>query len=216
MAQKVLRDSDRLKQDSSDDSLFYSQPRFVHHLDEAFRARLTGLYREQISCDSVILDLMSSWVSHLPTDIKYKKVIGHGLNKIELEKNKCLDKYWVQDLNLDQKLPLEDSSIDVCLMVAAWQYLQQPEELAEELKRVIKKQGKLIISFSNRAFWTKAPRVWTNGTYLDHINYISAVLLAQGWPAPESIAEETTLKSVFGFLPLKGDPFFSVIATNST
>ena len=29
---------------------------------------------------------MSSWNSHLPEEIKYRKVIGHGLNKEELEK----------------------------------------------------------------------------------------------------------------------------------
>ena len=33
---------------------------------------------------------MSSWDSYLPKGKKYKKVIGHGLNKQELEKNKIL------------------------------------------------------------------------------------------------------------------------------
>ena len=83
----VLTDHQRMKEDNSNDSLFYAQPRFVYHLDGRFRSRLTDLYRERISADSVILDLMSSWVSHLPENIKYKRVLGHGLNSLELEKN---------------------------------------------------------------------------------------------------------------------------------
>ena len=148
MVKKVLSDYQRCKEDSTDDLYFYTQPRLVHHLDESFRLRLTKLYSELIDSDSIILDLMSSWVSHLPSNKKYKKVIGHGLNKIELENNSRLDSYWIQNLNSDRKIPLEDSSIDVCLMVAAWQYLQYPEEIALELKRVIRPSGQLIISFS--------------------------------------------------------------------
>ena len=95
----ILEDHERIKQDSNDDSLFYAQPRFVHHLDEPFRNRLTNLYRDKIPKGSVLLDLMSSWVSHLPNDIKYKRIVGHGLNQIELERNIRLDSYWVQNFN---------------------------------------------------------------------------------------------------------------------
>ncbi|KAK7395781.1 hypothetical protein VNO78_16351 [Psophocarpus tetragonolobus] len=57
---------------------FYSYPRFVTHVDDGFNATLTNLYRERLRPEMEILDLMSSWVSHLPTDVKYKKVVGHG------------------------------------------------------------------------------------------------------------------------------------------
>ena len=87
MAVLVLSDDQRRKWDSSDDALFYSQPRFVQHLDEAFRQRLTALYRERLPADAVVLDLMSSWVSHLPEEITYRSVIGHGLNAEELQRN---------------------------------------------------------------------------------------------------------------------------------
>ncbi len=213
MIEKILTDFQRTKQDNNDDSLFYAQPRFVHHLDEGFRTRLTKFYKQLIPCESVVLDLMSSWVSHLPEDVVYKRVIGHGLNQIELEKNNRLDSFWVQDLNRAQKLPLEDSSVDFCLMVAAWQYLQQPEELAAELRRVIVPNGKLIVSFSNRAFWDKAPRIWIEGSDMDHINYIKAVLVSQGWSDIEYIAEDMGRTGIFKFIVKNSDPFFSVIAT---
>ena len=214
MVKKVLNDYQRSKEDFNDDSYFYAQPRFVHHLDESFRFRLTELYSELISSDSIVLDLMSSWVSHLPNKIKYKRIIGHGLNKIELEKNERLDSFWVQNLNSDQNLPLKDSSIDVCLMVAAWQYLQYPEVIASEIKRVVRPKGLLIVSFSNRAFWSKAPKIWTEGNDIDHINYVSSILMSQGWEKPKSISEETFSRGIFRSFGLKGDPFFSIIATN--
>ncbi len=214
MFTEVLKSEQRIKDDNSEDSLFYLEPRFVNHLDEAFRNRLTKLYEERINRNAVVLDLMSSWVSHLPPGIRYKKVIGHGLNRIELESNKRLDCFWTQDFNSDQKIPLDDSSVDICLMVAAWQYLQYPEKLAFNLKRVVKHNGKLIVSFSNRAFWSKAPRVWTQGSDVDHINYIKSVLIAQGWSNLEYIAEKTKKSGVFSYLNIPGDPFFSVLASN--
>ena len=95
----VLEDSQRFKLDSSDDAIFYNEPRFVHHLDVGFRARLTTLYRERIPPCAQVLDLMSSWVSDLPEDVSYDKVIGHGLNGDELKANPRLDQHWVQNLN---------------------------------------------------------------------------------------------------------------------
>ena len=214
MVKKLLSEFDRVKQDSSDDSLFYLEPRLVYHLDINFRARLTQLYRDKLNTDYTVLDLMSSWVSHLPSEILYKQVIGHGLNELELMKNERLDRFWVQDLNKSQKLPLADNYLDACLMVAAWQYLQYPEELAHELRRVIKPGGKLIVSFSNRAFWAKAPRIWSEGSDTDHIKYVSNVLDMQGWSSVEHIIEKTSNKFPFSLLKPQGDPFFSVIAIN--
>lgn len=83
----VLEESQRRKWDGSDDVLFYAEPRLVHHLDQAFRTRLTALYTERIPKNAVVLDLMSSWVSHLPEDKALERVIGHGLNEKELAAN---------------------------------------------------------------------------------------------------------------------------------
>jgi SAM-dependent methyltransferase len=212
MAVSVLSEQDRWKQDRSDDALFYAEPRFVHHLDGAFRARLTALYRERIPAGAVVLDLMSSWVSHLPEDLKTKEVIGHGLNARELEDNPRLDRHWLQNLNLDQRLPLETGSVDAALIVAGWQYLQQPEEVATELLRVVRPGGQLIVAFSNRMFAQKAPRIWTDGGDRDHLAVVARVLVAQGWPVPQLIAEATPAQGPLGWLGGKGDPFFAVIA----
>ena len=212
MVVQVLSDNERYKLDGSDDALFYSDPRFVQHLDEAFRDRLTRLYRERIPSCAVVLDLMSSWVSHLPDDQRYEQVIGHGLNAQELQANPRFDRHWVQNLNTNQTLPLEDDSVDYTLIVAGWQYLQQPEAVAAELLRITRPKGQVICAFSNRMFFTKAPQIWTDGDDGDHLRYVAEVLMAQGWSTPELIAEETQRPGPLGWIGGKGDPFFAVIA----
>ena len=208
----VLNEADRYKLDRSDDALFYAEPRFVQHLDASFRARLTSLYLERIPPCAVVLDLMSSWVSHLPEGIAYQEVIGHGLNAEELKANQRLDRHWVQNLNVDQQLPLANDSVDVALIVAGWQYLQQPEAVAAELLRVVRPRGEVIVAFSNRMFFQKAPQIWTDGGDRDHLAYVGQVLMAQGWGRPELVAEETAAPGALGWLGQKGDPFLAVIA----
>jgi SAM-dependent methyltransferase len=210
----VLEESQRRKWDSADDLLFYAEPRFVHHLDQAFRARLSQLYAERIPQGAVVLDLMSSWVSHLPDTGRYERVVGHGLNEKELAANPRLDSYWLQNLNLNQELPLPDDLVDATLIVAGWQYLQYPEAIAAELLRVTKPGGQVIVAFSNRMFFTKAPLIWTDSSDQEHLRYVAEVLTAQGWGEPELISETTRAAGVMGLLGQNGDPFFAVISRN--
>ncbi len=57
-----------------------------------------------------ILDLMSSWVSHLPPEVGYRRVVGLGMNEEELRRNPRLDEYVVQNLNREPELPLGTGS----------------------------------------------------------------------------------------------------------
>ncbi len=210
-----LSSFDRAKIDTSDDGLFYEKPRYVNHLSTSFRNRLTNLYSEYLCNHYVILDLMSSWVSHLPTNNKYKKVIGHGMNKSELSANNRLDTFWLQNFNKNQNMPIEDSSIDAGLIVAGWQYLQYPENISLELSRIIKSESLLIISFTNRAFWTKSPNIWTNSSEGKRVEYVQSVLSDNGWKVDQVIKEKTYDKKLFGLYSSESDPFFSVIAKNN-
>tara|TARA_B100000579_G_scaffold413560_1_gene406320 strand:- start:483 stop:1133 length:651 start_codon:yes stop_codon:yes gene_type:complete len=210
-----LSNNDRQKIDIADDQIFYQQPRYVNHLSHSFRNRLTKLYSDYLLSHYIILDLMSSWVSHLPSKIKYKKIIGHGMNEAELNSNERLDSFWVQNLNKTQNMPIEDSSIDVGLIVAGWQYLQYPEKVSLELSRIIKSDALLIISFTNRAFWTKSPNIWTYSSEEKRIEYISSVLNANGWRIEKIFNEKTIDRKLFGIYSAESDPFFSVIARNN-
>ena len=184
---EVLNNYQRKKLDESNDEIFYSDPKFVYHLDANFRQYLSNFYKSEIADYSTVLDLMSSWDSYLPKDKKYKKVIGHGLNKQELERNKIFDTYWIQNFNSNQEIPLESESIDYCLMIAAWQYLQYPENLTKEIARILSNQGKFIIAFSNRAFWHKAPNIWTSSTEEERVKYVRKVLISNGFNDPKII-----------------------------
>jgi SAM-dependent methyltransferase len=200
----LLNSADRQKLDESDDALFYAEPRFVQHLDGAFRSRLTALYRERIPAGAVVLDLMSSWVSHLPEDVAYQEVIGHGLNARELEANPRLNRFWVQNLNTNHNLPLASASVDAALIVAGWQYLQVPEAIATELRRVVRPGGQLIVAFSNRLFAQKAPQIWLQGSDRDRLASVATILMAQGWPQPQLLAEATRAEGPLGWIGAGG------------
>ena len=209
---EVLNNYQRKKLDESNDEEFYSDPKFVYHLDANFRQYLSGVYDNEISEGSTVLDLMSSWDSYLPKRKRYKKVIGHGLNKQELEKNKVFDSYWIQNFNLNQEIPLESKSIDYCLMVAAWQYLQYPENLTKEIIRILDNQGKFIISFSNRAFWHKAPNIWTTSSEEERVKYVRKVLIKNGFNEPNIIRKfNEPVPNILNFFSC--DPFYCLIAT---
>lgn len=148
------------KRDPGPDPLFYRQPRFVTHIDDAAIAAVTNLYRDVIPARGVVLDLMSSWVSHLPNDTTYAQVIGHGLNAAELRANPRLTRHFVQDLNAMPHLPLDTASADAAVMCVSIQYLQRPVEVLSELARVLRPGAPVAISFSNRCFPTKAVAIW--------------------------------------------------------
>ena len=99
---EVLSNYQRQKLDESNDEIFYSDPKFVYHLDANFRNYLSSIYKKEIKDHSIVVDLMSSWDSYLPSEKKYKKIIGHGLNRAELERNKSFNSFWIQNFNLNQ------------------------------------------------------------------------------------------------------------------
>ena len=210
---EILTFKQRQKPDETNDTEFYSTPKFVYHLDANFRNNLSAVYKEEIKNNSSVLDLMSSWDSYLPKDLKYKKVIGHGLNEEELKRNKAFDKFWIQNFNTSQAIPLDNKSIDYCLMVAAWQYLQYPEKITEEIARILTDEGKFIISFSNRAFWHKAPNIWTYSNEDERIDYVEKILTSNGFCKPRVLRKFTQKNSLLPFL--NSDPFYCVIANKN-
>ncbi len=148
------------KLDAEEDELFYKPARLVCHIDDGAIAALTQFYRTVLPAGGVLLDLMSSWVSHLPPEIAYAQVIGHGMNGEELAANPRFSRWFVQNLNRDPVLPLDDASIDAAMICVSIQYLQQPVAVLREAARVLRPGAPVVIGFSNRCFWTKAVAVW--------------------------------------------------------
>lgn len=210
----VLQPSQRTKLDNTSDALFYEAPRFVTHVDEGFIQQLTDLYREHLQPDSRILDMMSSWVSHLPKDMPFAWVEGHGINGEELARNPCLDHAFVQNLNENQILPLEDQSFDAVLNTVSVQYLQYPEAVFAEIYRILKPGGIVIISFSNRMFYQKAIAAWRDGTESNRVELVKQYFRSvPGFSTPQVIARPSQVPALLQMLGLAGgDPFYAVIA----
>ena len=144
------------RQDESNDALFYIEPRFKTHIDDSTIANLTEFYRETLKPQDRILDMMSSWISHLPPEVRYRQVSGLGMNEAELAGNERLDDFAVHDLNAEPLLPYEDDSFDVVTIVVSIQYLIHPFEVFGEIARLLAPGGSCIVAMSHRLFPTKA------------------------------------------------------------
>mmetsp|Transcript_9666 Transcript_9666/g.24074 ORF Transcript_9666/g.24074 Transcript_9666/m.24074 type:complete len:348 (-) Transcript_9666:2388-3431(-) len=175
--------------DNSDDSSFYDEPRLVTHIDDTAISSLSGYYRESFENLATsseepmtidILDLCSSWISHLPTvesdsNFRYGNVVGLGMNQNELDENKQLTSSIVQNLNISPKLAsLEDESFDFVTMTVSIDYLIKPLEVVQEIQRVLKPKGSALISFGNRCFPTKAVAMWLQADEIERITIVAS------------------------------------------
>ena len=148
------------RQDESDDSLFYSEPRLVVHIDYAAIGAISAYFSEALPANAVILDLMSSWRSHMPPDLPIQRLIGLGLNAVELDENPQLHERIVHDINADPNLPLEDDSLDAAVVTVSIQYMVRPVQVFAEVSRVLRPGADFHVIYSNRMFPTKAVAVW--------------------------------------------------------
>ena len=195
--------------DESDDAAFYVQPRLVTHIDAAAVDAVTALYREVVPPGGDVLDLMSSWVSHLPADVAYGRIAGLGMNAAELDANPRLTERAVQSLNAAPRLPYADAAFDAVLICVSVQYLTRPVEVFREIARVLRPAsagrpgGVVAVTFSNRCFPTKAVQAWNALDDAGHVALVQRYLTAAGgFDAPEARAHR----------PRRGDPLFAVVA----
>lgn len=190
------------RQDESTDERFYDFPRFVTHIDETAIRYVTELYREFFPANGAILDLMSSWVSHLPEEVSFSRVAGLGMNRAELDANPRLTESVVQSLNSDPRLPFSAAEFDGAAICVSVQYLIRPAEIFREIARVLKENAPLVVTFSNRCFPTKAVYAWNA---LDDEGHIE--LVSEYFAASESYDEIEIRRCQ----PSDGDPLFGVI-----
>ncbi len=214
----MLSPQETQKVDLTDDLLFYETPRLVYHTDESFVAKLQGLLEKILPPQAEILDLMSSWVSHLPKDYQPKRVVGHGMNKVELSQNPVLIDYFVQNLNENPQLPLEDESFDVVLNTVSIQYLQRPVAVLQEVHRVLKPGGSVVISFSNRMFPTKAIQAWASRSDKERLELVTRYIrTAGGFGNIETHVQADSAPPKAWWMPWAEteDPFYAVVAYKS-
>lgn len=191
------------RMDETADENFYNFPRFVTHIDDDAINFVTELYREHFpKKDGEILDLMSSWVSHLPEDVEYSRVAATGMNEAELAANPRLSEFVVQNLNTNQSLPFGDDEFDGAGICVSVQYLTKPATVFREIGRVLRNDAPLVVTFSNRCFPTKAVYAWQ---MLDDEEHIALV--------EKYFAASSAFKNIeiVRHKPRSGDPLYAVI-----
>lgn len=144
--------------DPSDDARFYAIERKVTHIEAGAIAALRSVYERMLPPAGRVLDLMSSWRSHLPDGLG--PVTGLGMNAAEMADNPQLDAFVVHDLNAEPRLPFDDDAFDACVCAVSVQYLISPVDVFADVARVVRTGGPVIVGFSNRCFPTKAVAIW--------------------------------------------------------
>jgi SAM-dependent methyltransferase len=191
--------------DEGDDARFYVPERMVQHLDDAARGRLIAWYRDHLPAGGRILDLMSSWVSHLPDDVSYGTVAGLGMNRAELDANPRLNERVVHDLNADPRLPFDNGVFDACVIALSVQYLTRPLEVFGDIARVLVPGGICAVSFSNRCFPSKAVAIWRALDDSAHVGLVGMYFRhADGFDEPRHTQSPPP--------DLTSDPLFVVMA----
>lgn len=160
MSEAPFRPEHFERQDERDDRLFYSVARLETHIDDRAIGAVRKLYAELLPSDGEILDLMSSWKSHVPEELAARRLVGLGLNEAELRENEQLDGWVVHDVNETVTLPFDDEAFDAAVMCVSVQYLTHPVETFREVRRVLRPGGPFVVTYSNRLFPEKAVAIW--------------------------------------------------------
>ena len=146
--------------DEAPDTQFYSQPRVnVQHIDAYAVSTLGTLYKEVLPKGGAILDLMSSWTSHLEeaaghdkSDGHYSRVSAVGIHNEELRMNPALHDYHVHDLNAQPNLSMYgDATFDAVFCSVSVDYLVNPLPVFREIHRVLKPDGLALFTWSKYA-----------------------------------------------------------------
>jgi SAM-dependent methyltransferase len=185
-----------------DDEGFYVPPRLVTHIDDDAIAAVGALYAE-LGIDGEVLDLMASWVSHFDAAPQALHLLG--MNRAELAANPAAVSAVVHDLNAEPTLPFDDGSFDDAVCCVSIDYLARPVDVMRDVARVLRPGGRLVCTFSNRCFPTKAIRGWLMSDDEAHLAIVAEYFrLAEIWGEP--VAQRRT--------PVghRGDPLFAVWA----
>ena len=168
------------REDETSDDRFYDVPRKVVHIDDGAIAALGRLYADVLPAGGRLLDLMSSWRSHLPEDWTAAEVVGLGLNAEEMADNPQLTRAVVHDVNRDPRLPFADAALDGAVCAVSIQYVLHPLRLFREVGRVLRPGAPFVVSFSNRCFPTKAVAIWLSMSDEQHVELVRAYFDAAG------------------------------------
>lgn len=202
--------------DSRDDGEFYQVTRMVPHIDSQASAHIAQVSSELLQPGMKVLDLMSSWQSHLPEGLALAELVGVGMNQEELAANPHLTERLCHDLNANPQLPFADQRFDAILCHLSIEYLTDPQAVLTEVARLLRPGGTLLITFSNRWFPTKAIARWSELHEFERVGLVLDQLIhngrfdqlnswsMRGWPRPtddryaDQVADSDPIYAVWG------------------
>lgn len=175
------------RDDESNDQSFYAEPRFVTHVDDKAINAIKQYLSQVLPKHGTILDLMSSWRSHLPDDYRNNQTIGLGLNDQEMRDNPDLDEWVIHDLNQNPKLPFKSEQFNAAILTVSIQYVTHPIEIFRETNRVLELGSSFHIIYSNRMFPTKAVAIWKSLDMTERASLIASYFSKSGsWTPPKA------------------------------
>jgi SAM-dependent methyltransferase len=193
------------RRDEGDDARFYREPKALYHIDEHAVAAVSDLY-DELGLYGAVLDLCSSWTSHLARTPE--RLVVLGMNAVELEDNPQAHEWVVHDLNRDPTLPFADASFDGAMCTVSVDYLVRPLEVFDEVARVLRPGAPFVCTFSNRCFPTKAIQGWLSTDDRFHVQLVAEYFRRSvGWDPPLFEQRPT---------PRSADPLYAVWAHRSS
>ncbi|GIL54095.1 hypothetical protein Vafri_9653 [Volvox africanus] len=205
VTEPVLSPSERAVLDARPAAEFFDVSRVgVANTDASFERRLSALYGELLgprmsAGEPVLLDLCSSWTSHLPPELKPAQVIGQGVNAEELASNVALTSSFVQDLNRHTHLPLPSDSVSAVLCCNGLQYLTHPEWVMAEVRRVLVPEGLVVVAFSDYSWEERATAGWlARRSGRERLQLVERVLQSAGLNIVQLLADDEGLATSGG------------------
>lgn len=207
------------RQDMADDARFYSSPRMVNHIDDSAMERVRTIYAGRLKPGMKVLDLMSSWNSHLPSEPTHLSVTGLGMNEEELAANPHISDRVIHDLNKNPTLPFDDEVFDAAICTVSVEYLTSPIEVFQEVARVLRPAAPFVVTFSNRWFPPKVVKIWTELHPFERLGLVKAYF--QGSKGFENLHTESIRgylrpsEDKYAQLTPFSDPIYAVSGTKS-
>jgi SAM-dependent methyltransferase len=190
--------------DEADDAEFYRAPRRVVHIDDSAIEAVGEIYAAYLKPKTALLDLMSSWRSHLPKNLEFSRVTGLGMNREEMLDNPALTEIVVHDVNREPRLPFAEATFDAAVMAVSVQYLIRPVEVFAEVARVLRPAGPFVVTFSNRMFPTKAVALWQGARESERVRIVVSYFAQSGAFEQVEIIDRSRREP-------PGDPIWAVV-----
>ncbi|KAI4321351.1 hypothetical protein MLD38_034744 [Melastoma candidum] len=101
-----------------------------------------------------------SWLSHLPDEVKYKRVVGHGITAQEFARNPRLDYFFCEGYEQGSAVEIQSNSLDVV----------QQRAVFPEVFRVLRTGGMFIRILVRQKLKVKASSPSSCSTYTSRVS----------------------------------------------